>query len=189
MTNKADIVQTKLYDNKHNTKCKLTATETEIINYINTYNLLGGINYLYDVVSLTNKYKYFGLHKILTPDYLHTLIKGAVEFCISWIIICIKCIKQVDKTHYGNNIAILDKRIQQFNIHLSLLPFKMINFNKGISPYVKKSSNSSSQSNIGTGLMSGGLEGWKLRSLLLQLMFCIGVDSTIVPNTKKMVYK
>ena len=33
-----------------------------------------------------------------------------------------------------------------------------------------------------TGLMSGGMESWKLITALIQLMFCLGSDGSVVPN-------
>jgi hypothetical protein len=34
-----------------------------------------------------------------------------------------------------------------------------------------------------TGLLSGGIESWKLKSLLMQMMFSIGEQGDLLPNT------
>jgi hypothetical protein len=41
-----------------------------------------------------------------------------------------------------------------------------------------------------TGLMSGGMESWKLASALFQMMICIGSDGLVLPNqTDKHIFK
>jgi len=42
-----------------------------------------------------------------------------------------------------------------------------------------------SNSDNTTGLMSGGMESWKLIAALFQMMICIGSDGIILPNRTK----
>lgn len=61
-----------------------------------------------------------------------------------------------------------------------LTPFK-----DGLSIFLKKESQQASSSGHSSGIISGGLEAWKLISMLIQMMFSIGVNGDVVPNTNK----
>ena len=53
-----------------------------------------------------------------------------------------------------------------------------------MSSLLKTETKSMENSDNTTGLMSGGMESWKLITALIQMMFCLGSDGSVVPHSK-----
>ena len=126
-----------------------------------------------------------GIHSFyrsLVPDYLHTTLKGIMEYTISWSIHCIYAVAKLDKKTYSRSSAILDDRIINFPCGHSVYPVREYYFRKGIRDFFNKSWYTKESKSTGF-FRTGNIETWKLPSLLMQVMLSINQD--IVPFDKK----
>ena len=120
----------------------------------------------------------FGLHHALPPDYLHTFLKGCMEYCIGCVMSILYAVQTLDVS-YVDNVSTLDGRIESANIDQTLPATRMSKFHGGISKFFSAANSKKTRS---TGIMTGGLPAWKLKPLLILLQICIGEDETILPR-------
>ena len=140
-------------------------------------NITPSINRLHDLMSI------FDFHQILPPDELHTFVKGPIEYCVLLGMLTIYLVNSLDKEVFGSNVAILDQRISNFEITQSLQAIRMKRFAGGVSQFFLPQRVGKGHSKL-TGNISGGLAGWMLKSMLLQLQISIGFEGIIVPKEK-----
>ena len=144
-------------------------------------NMVPGTNPLIDLFDWQDKRGIHSFYKALVPDYLHTTLKGIVEYTISWSYHCILAVSALDPAHYGLNSFKLDDRIIRFpsNCH-SMYPVREHYFPRGIRHLFNDTWRNEGKS---TGFFSSGnTETWKLPSLLLQILLSINED--ILPFKK-----
>jgi len=123
------------------------------------------------------------LYSSLPFDRLHTLYKGLVEFILCWICCVIIRISSLDQKKYRYSMSSIDSAIQNFPRHHSLSVFGNFLFHAGITNHI--SVDMSVNSMASAYMMTGSLEAYKIPQLLFQLLLCIGVKGTIIPNTQQ----
>ena len=64
----------------------------------------------------------------------------------------------------------------------------MTPFKNGVSVFLKAESKSGGKKGRTTGLLSAGLESWKLVSMLVHIMFSIGLGGDVVPNSGQQLH-
>ena len=168
------------------------------------YGLKWGGNPCYSLFYYWNYRGLFGLHQSVYPDWLHTVLKGMVEKVLSWVLIIMHVFKNVtvnrfqSKVRAGNqapwsdNMAILDYRIQHFPTHVMCFGmFRDVRFPTGLSFLLKQETKASKSKNgkKTTGLLTGNIPAWKLLPALFQLMFCVGHDGSLIPNSSKQLHQ
>ena len=164
--------------------CYLNSLQYDVNNIAltgcNTYNLSQGSNRLISLFHWQYIRKIHSFYRSLVPDYLHTTLKGILEYTISWCMHCIYAVSAIDPQHFGRSSAILDERIKHFPRSHSMYPVREYYFGDGIRDFFNDSWRNEDK---GTGFFrSGNIETWMLPSLLLQIMLCINKD--IVPFSK-----
>ena len=178
LTEAADNIQVKRYKNlTKQEKKRCTQDELAIIIKTKEYNYIPCINRL---ILFANVLPF---HFMFPADKLHSLIEGVIKNVIEWTAIIIFLIDIICKKESSHRMGILDIRIKNFPYRQSLYPFEKCHFTQGFSYYFNQSYCETLTK--GTGFMTKRLPGWKLPSLLFQLMFAIGTEDTILPNTKQ----
>ncbi len=156
------------------------AEEKKLLETAEELNLLPFHNRLYSLFALTREWKFFGLHRVLPPDLLHTFKKGFVEYALTNVMVAVDHVSCLDPIRFGNNMAILDGLIMRFKCNQTLTPCRMCKFNSGISIFFPSHR---LEGHGNTGMLTGGLASWKLSSLLVQATLCIDFTTTILPHT------
>ena len=144
------------------------------------YNMKVGFNPLISLFSWQNKRGINSFFEAVVPDYLHTVIKGIIEYAVTWSINCIHAFEYLDEVSFRDSMLTIDQRIKYFPVVQSMEFSRRFRFTQGISHLVK---NTWKVENKGTGHMAAGNnEAWKMLSLIFQLPFCINKD--ICPFSK-----
>ena len=151
-----------------------------------------------------------GLHGSCWPDILHVVLKGIVEKNLSMSLAIVYGLPRVmGDESWSDSMSILDDRTANIPLivnldgvryrdilyHMyccillsyhSLFPFNIrwVQFRHGMSALLKTETKSMANSDNTTGLMSGGMESWKLVSALFQLMLCIGSNGMVLPDSR-----
>ena len=169
---------------KRFSKQPLTHEEKTIEKEVERLNIApSSDNPLYEAMRVTSLLcKRFGLHHEVPPDYLHTFVKGCIEYCLALVMAIMYSVQKLDDLKYSSNVSTLDRRIERANIDQTLHATKMCKFNKGISVFF---THENSKTTRNTGLMTGNLPAWKLKPLLILLQISIGEDETILPKSSK----
>jgi hypothetical protein len=109
------------------------------------------------------------------PDILHTVFKSIFPDMIGISLQIVMIVSKMDNT-FRRSISLIDERFKSFFAFNSGRPVRPVTWLHGISNFIKSMSIEElfSSNNI---LNSAGLETWKLPSMLLQLMFCLGYDT------------
>lgn len=117
--------------------------------------------------------------KSTAPDSLHTVLKGLLEYCVTWVGHCIQLVGLIDEK-YSNNMLVVDARIATFPRKQTLTIWSHDEgFRAGLSSLLKKKN--ATKANKGTGnFATGSIEAYKMPSLVCQLMFSL-TDSSILP--------
>ena len=115
------------------------------------------------------------LHMAAVPDILHTVFKSIFPDMIGISLQIVMIVSKVDDK-YHRSLSLIDERFKSFFAFNSGRPVRPVTWLHGISNFIKSMSMEDlfSSNNI---LNSAGLETWKLPSMLLQLMFCLGYDT------------
>jgi hypothetical protein len=122
------------------------------------------------------------LHHGVPPDYLHTFVKGCIEYCLALVMAIVYSVQKLDGQRYSSNVSTLDRRIELASIDQTLYATRMSKFNRGISVFF---SHENSKTTRNTGLMTGNLPAWKLKPLLILLQISIGEDEAILPKSSR----
>jgi len=130
-------------------------------------------------------------YRALCVDLLHTLRKGLNEYCVSWILQIVIAISGSKLSScfgpYKKCAATLNKFMSVFPKKHTLFPFKWVQFQKGVTCFMKSEAIKKKKAGAGVGMMTGGFPAWHFCPMLLQMLFCFcsanvdGVD-TILPN-------
>ena len=115
------------------------------------------------------------LHMAAVPDILHTVFKSIFPDMIGIALQIIMIVSKMDNK-FRRSISLIDERFKSFFAFNSGRPVRPVTWLHGISNFIKSMSTEElfSSNNI---LNSAGVETWKLPSMLLQLMFCLGYDT------------
>ena len=143
------------------------------------WNIKPGLNRLYDLIKWQSIRGLNSFHQMFPADFLHTFLKGLIENLISWCLIIIEAIGELDSDYSTAPIA-LDKTIQIFPIH-ELPVVRMVKFPRGLR-YCLKLTTTTKKLHSGTNFLSGGFEAWKLASMMVQFLFSVGSSGTYCPN-------
>jgi len=155
-----------------NSKCKVW----EAANF---WNIKPGLNRLYDLIQWQSIRGLNSFHQMFPADFLHTFLKGLIENLISWCLIIIEAVGDLD-TNFTNQPIALDRIIKLFPIHEMPL-VRMVKFPRGLR-YCLKLTTTTKKLSSGTNFLSGGFEAWKLASMMVQLLFSVGSSGTYCPN-------
>ena len=123
----------------------------------------------------------------LCIDYLHTVWKGILENAASWVLQTIYCSSNFTAelglaARYKDGMALLDQRLAAWaGLKESLQPVPLVSLER-VSELLKTESRTNKSKNRTTGLMTGGFPAWQMRNLVLQLIFGIGCEGTVIPN-------
>jgi hypothetical protein len=182
----AILLETVMMDDIVCALSKLPRTKDEKIArkfFVNSMKLLGvapGDNILHRFFEDNlSGYSFFDSQRV---DYLHVWLKGFIEK-----LICIVCqifvlCGKLDAS-YRNNMAILDQRLASYQKIQTQHISKHVNFPNGVQKVVDPTLKTKKKTTANA-MQSIGLEGWKLPSLLIQILFAIGVDGNLLPNTE-----
>ena len=158
---------------------KWSENKRKVLDATCFWNIKPGFNRLYDLIKWQSIRGLNSLHQMFPADFLHTFLKGLIENLISWCLIIIEAIGEIDK-FYASAAIDLDKTIKKFPIH-ELPVVRMVKFSRGLR-YCLKLTTLTKKLHSGTNFLSGGFEAWKLASMMVQLLFSVGSSGTYCPN-------
>ena len=124
----------------------------------------------------------------LCIDLLHTLLKGAFEAIIAWILQIILGNSKsqiVPFKEYNDCSRRLDKLLSQFPQKHALYPVRFWHFVKGATCFMKSEALKAGKQGGGTGMFTGGFPAWHFPALALQMLCCFGCcggDKPLVPD-------
>lgn len=192
--------------NQRTLNCKsLSFTKQQIATKLNLkkFNINPNRSLLYELTAWgeSRRIANYCFHNCLDVDYLHTLLKGSIEYIVTYILLILKALnrtydkekvskhfkekffvdkKRPSKNLFCNSLTNLDMRINSFPVYQTLLPVPLSRM-ENISDMLKTDVSNSQQGNT-TGILSGNIRATSLPGLLLAIMFSIGLNGSILPN-------
>ena len=167
----------------------LSADEEQLRAYAKSYGVMPGLMRVASLYrGVPDRVNNFFLS--LCVDLLHSLRKGLNEYCASWILqilIAISGSKSPIFAQYKKCAATLNKFMSVFPKKHTLFPFKWVQFQKGVTCFMKSEAIKGKKAGAGVGMMTGGFPAWHFCPMLLQMLFCFcsaGGErgDTILPN-------
>jgi len=151
--------------------------------------VIPGYNPLIGLWSSIEEVKVFAFYLALCIDYLHTVWKGTLEYAASWTLQTVFCISNFSEkldlnTRFRGSLAVLDERIAAWGgMTQSLIPVPLVRLEK-VSELIKCDVKSKKGQQRTTGIITSHFPAWQMRNLVLQLIFGIGCEGAIIPNTE-----
>ena len=156
---------------------KEKAERADVLDCANYANMSIGANYIHLLFAQARRWGINSFYRSLRFDYLHIWLKGWEENCVCDVVAVVgMCNKQ--------KFASLDRILGHFNFSQTLHLSRHIRWFRGISAYQASLGTTKlggGKKKGGQSTMTGGIEAWKFPSLLSQLCFGIGSDTTILP--------
>lgn len=198
----ADVMDQIFVERTSNNKIKtLKEHQRKTLQKLKEYNIRANRSLLYSFTDWGEKRKIpnYCFHNSLDVDYLHTLLKGSIENIVSYLLLILNALsrplnqsmsdlfkktffKKNNKINsYCNSMNLMSDRMATFPIHHTLLPFQFTRIND-ISTLLK-SDISNTKKGSTTGFISGDIRASALPGILMELMFCIGLNGLILPNS------
>ena len=125
----------------------------------------------------------------LCIDILHTIWKGILESAAACAMQLVHCIglhyAELDlPPKYRDAMGKLDTRLASFaGGKESLQPFPFVHLEK-VSELLKEEAKQAKGQDRTTGLITGSFPAWQMRNLCLQLVFGIGWEGSLIPNSE-----
>jgi len=136
--------------------------------------------------------KVFYFYLALLLDYLHTLWKGICEYAASGVLQTVHCIsRHCDKLQlpgkYTFGKANLDERLSRWTgLKESFHPVRLVHLQK-VTDLLKADAKGGKASDKISGLISGNFPAWQMPNLCLQLIFGIGCEGAVIPNSSMLI--
>ena len=154
--------------------------------------VIPGRNNVITLWEAAEKAKVFYFYLALLLDYLHTLWKGICEYAASGVLQTIHCIsRHYSKLNlpekYIHGKANLDARLARWTgLKESLHPVRLVHLQK-VTDLLKADAKGGKASDKISGLISGNFPAWQMPNLCLQLIFGIGCEGAVIPNTTMLI--
>lgn len=117
-------------------------------------------------------------------DKLHTVNLGLIRSTFVWAMVIVHQIGvTTDIANYGNNMSLLDSRVQDFMITYAVFPCNLFKFARGVS-HMFTTAKSQTPALGENNLSAGKVEAQKFPGLVFMLSVCIGTRGDIIPNRR-----
>jgi len=183
-----EIVQIKRNFNRSRqvNKNSISPNETELNNFKEEWCLVAGSNILYTIGDKLKEIdtEHRGNHVMNPPDELHTLLLGALKYCIVWCFDIFYLLQRINNDQYGNIVSQIDENMKYFPRKGSVEPYTTSNMPNGMSQYF---TNNRSQSH--NQRLAGSLAAMRYPGLIYMLIFCIGFSGSILPQNIDIKHK
>ena len=137
------------------------------IEYCDLRNIAPGFNQLHLLFAWAYEEGLNSFFRALRVDYLHIWLKGWINDCILDTVAVVASVGTYDPA-WLDSAATLDRLLIEFQFLQTIHITRHIRWTRGVTLH---------RSTISGATLTGGIEGWKLPSLMIQLMFCIASNS------------
>ena len=160
--------------------------ELDLLKFSKDWNCVGGNNILYEIGDKLRELDptHPGFHMMTPPDELHTLLLGALKYCVVWCFSIFYLLQTINSEKYGNIVSQIDENMKYFPRKQSVEPFLTMNMPNGFSPYFTAYRNATQNQRL-----SGGLPAMRYPGIIYMLMFSIGFDGSILPTKIEIDHK